>query len=535
MDQWFSYALELSNLFTRFKFSLYEDAITSLVTHKEQEALGVCGAAAAAGEKAENPPSSGEILSLHRPFLMTKAPVDGARMKSREMCLDEVEYQKELVYYSDSVKRLGDGFVLRAEDEEALQRELAAPERWFQGEANNALLIPTGSALSPSLELPLKQSTSLYGEVTSYGIRQLYALQREVLDAYWQQSKWEEAAERSEAGLCSAMLVNVDIGSGTGKALYEWNLLPCLEAPFPSTRSHSVKTEVRGLGIEILPSRMVVAKTVLDSFVEIIGTLQNHSLRLERFVGDGDEEDHQHPRKRSQPHGTSSEASQEELLFCVVNKSQQLKKVYDSVEEACEAHREQRSSRSASGSASSFTASSNTVFMLTLLNALHPRVLCNETLLPFRPPHAASHSLSLSTSHLGVLCCGVGFDELFIRRLCFRLEQMLFPSASAERGSGWASSSIVLLLPQIDLLALQSAEFPLFRKVQQWTEHRMLPTCPRTVSAGEPWGAKPAEMWDAPSSPPIGFRSRLQYTTIQTTWMNEAPAWHLQFCFVPCS
>lgn len=117
----------------------------------------------------------------------------------------------------------------------------------------------------------------------------------------------------------------------------------------------------------------------------------------------------------------------------------------------------------------------------------------------------------LCQPHLLVFCCGLGFDELFVRRLCWRIERMLdcphkmdaipamesnhnedektmrtgestftFSSSSpfsadsltSPRPSlnyGWQTASIVLILPPFDVeKVLQSNDFPLFRLAQEW-------------------------------------------------------------------
>lgn len=180
--------------------------------------------------------------------------------------------------------------------------------------------------------------------------------------------------------------------------------------------------------------------------------------------------------------------------------------------------------------------------VLAEVNALHPHLLHNTLLLPppflSRPPNAATplafpftHSKAETGStsgegrhaaaqerewgkaeavplhpHLAVFCCGVGFDERFVRRLCGRLEGMLPlppipahppctpsppPPPSIARPSYWHTASFLFLFKPFDVATvLQSGDFPLFRWVREWrldakAEGRLPPVVPPLVGLSQ--------------------------------------------------
>lgn len=209
--------------------------------------------------------------------------------------------------------------------------------------------------------------------------------------------------------------------------------------------------------------------------------------------------------------------------------------------------------------------------------------------------------------HLVVFCCGLGFDEPFVRQLCQQLENMLLrrlgdgevdesvaasglPSArtsalmdpvcsptittfespqlmkhlrnrssNAALSDGgaeadgapdtqtlltvnrhWESVTCVLLLRPMDVHA---PNFPLFRYARQWYDAKPIPVSETasvlergclgngtSVPFLEKTGLLSDNEWDVLMASVIQ-ESAVWTTTLETSWMAEAPAWVLRFRF----
>lgn len=523
-------------------------------------------------------------------------------------------------------------------------------------------------------------SMSLYGELTSKGLRKMMALHWETILSYETEAKdrmsdasssplprtgtTEMAGRQRRSSSSFPCILAIDIGSGTGKVVYEWNLLlkkkqqhsvstdpPCEEndhgkgdngvsegqrhaSSIPGTKSKTNGFSSSSsfsdastsccptfcymvLGIEIVPSRMAVAKRALHgNYVEVkeattteIQSVESEEKRKAKAEGAHHTITVLPPHTyttgkdfpfaplvllapptipsttaRMTPHTaegmtvfpTRSSIHAARALDAGENR---VRKMMLGMEPVSSLSRRfwSFSLLSSFGYSASFPACT---VALSSINALHPCLLQNRLLLPprtFTFPSPSSGNLSwgpfslegsplmrtpkttreeekkemehasargrapsdhegwssstedtslqgmgwrrgvpevLNTDgiperaegmpscqtpivlqpHVTVFCCGVGFDEVFVRRLCWRLECMLslFPtnfhtplegkpatstspspmmgsSSRASVSSYWHTASIALLLPPLDVeKVLQSDDFPLFRCAQVW-------------------------------------------------------------------
>lgn len=531
----------MSNLFVERKFELYRLEVEAIGREKERQLL--CASCSPFTSSASSSPSLSNSISLvQNPYASMEKPPCQASKRCRSDCVDEVEWEKECAY-----RQQPDGYCLTEEDVQVLEREttrLAAENQQehqdvpcdrstgadLDDEAGDTTTAKRADSVrcegaTPSinredeeggLSLPTSEdgdTSGLYGELTSRGVRQMhYCHMRTLIQAL-------STSATARDGAAEAMVVlAVDIGSGTGKVVYEWGRLGAHEGKALQSHLHnrphsSWDYRFATLGVELVPSRMAVARRVIreagSQLVEIVA-----------------------------PEGAGVDAG--------------LLQVQQASEEG--------------------TSKETGSYLLTEVSALHPQLLTNTLLCPTQRQPTGWYPVAWqlarpdgpTAAHFAGLCCGVGFSESFVHRLCLQLERMVEDTVITARGDGsgdgWRSFSVLLLLPPLK----DVHQVPLFRAARRWD--RWLGTVPQRTDGG--WCSASTPEVDAEKAKHNGSYSGSDLTEVQrvrpdselpewcrssedgsgansnnngitdswvtathveTSWCSETPAWHIGF------
>lgn len=426
MQVWFNATQAKCEVLFKVKLALYEEACLSLAANSfpGNEVMN------AEEEKVSRMPQLllVENMSLMKPLKTSKT----------SHFIDAIEQRMHRTFDA-----LENGYTLNEDDKRAFEHAR------FSTRTNDAA-IACGSHPDPN------ENPQLYGELTSKGVRQLHHIVLRCLGRVGavthlgetgkekNEAEEERETEDTEGARESCprrfhSVVAVDIGSGTGKLLFEWSLLARRDAP---------RCGWTHVGLELAPSRMRVARCAMRTSASLVCPSARGRWRVDTPCRD---------------EGGKEGAEEEEVRIVL-------------------------------GEADVFSSG----------------LLSNETFFSIAGDVMAGRDASLGNQkgggqhngdddsgvclscHLVVFCCGLGFAESAVRELCSALERMWLTSYTSSSLS-WRTLTCVFLLRAF----VELRSFPLFR------------LCSETAGHGD------------------ATASQFYAVKLNTTWMNEAPAWVL--------
>ncbi|KEG12468.1 hypothetical protein DQ04_01691060 [Trypanosoma grayi] len=258
MDVWFSATQAKCEVVFEMKLSLYADACASLTTRAGDIAYQ------RQQVKEEEAATGSKDVQLLASMLLTKP----LKVPKTAGFVDAVEQQLHAVY-----GELEDGYTLHDDDKVALER--AGSSR------GTPLDIDVAASQADANGNPL-----LYGELTPKGTRQLHDVVMQCVaragvvalsggrPTHLEEGEKDTESIEREAAAAAATggnarqcyhhsLVAIDVGSGTGKLLFEWSLLAWRDAaPYRCCWTH--------VGLELVPSRMRIARRALPHSAALV-------------------------------------------------------------------------------------------------------------------------------------------------------------------------------------------------------------------------------------------------------------------------
>ncbi|KAF8280390.1 hypothetical protein TcBrA4_0096450 [Trypanosoma cruzi] len=243
MNAWFHATQAKCEVVFEMKLALYEEACAFLESSCHHDA-GDDGDGDISGGGAE---AAELLLQL---LVMEKMRLEGPlKPPKRTGFLDTIEEQLDAVYNG-----LEEGYNLNAEDTRVFGHAVFPSHVVTGTDVSDS---GTGSSVGPQL----------YGELTSKGVRQLHravlqCLERVGIVAQTEEVKVEEQGTQGPHQPTRHAVVGVDVGSGTGKLLFEWSLLVQRDAMLPAHWTH--------VGVELAPSRMQIARRAMRGSASLV-------------------------------------------------------------------------------------------------------------------------------------------------------------------------------------------------------------------------------------------------------------------------